>query len=285
MVGIELESGPLMLVDESDVVDSLWGDEKARRQVRVRYLVILNCWMITNGLGITQLGKWIHAHEVPSVEDILSNPTSISYTREVNEALQPYVDSLQKLLRNPGPGFADVHSVPAMKWLARGKRDPLRTLIPYTGNLSVVDRAQIANWFEIHIAIDKNIRNTWLGLLPLAHTFTLFIASQLLKKPPRKTDMAELSHQELLEMAWVIQVNGDAELLWQEVDVECECLNKLEEEMFERSRAAGIAGEYQWGLDAGDHQDTWNPYNGLPDHWIHGDRLENYDDEEKVSDT
>ena len=29
MVGIELESGPLMLVDESDVVDSLWGDEKA----------------------------------------------------------------------------------------------------------------------------------------------------------------------------------------------------------------------------------------------------------------
>ena len=157
MVGIELESGPLMLVDESDVVDSLWGDEKAQRQVRVRYLVILNFWMITNGLGITQLGKWINAHKVPSVEDILSNPTSILYTREVNEALQPYVDSLQKLLRNPGPGFADVHSVPAMKWLAHGKRDPLRTLIPYTGNLSVIDRAQIANWFKIHIAINKNI--------------------------------------------------------------------------------------------------------------------------------
>ena len=47
--------------------------------------------------------------------------------------------------------------------------------------------------------------------------------------------------------------------------------------------AAGIAGEYQWGLDAGDHQDAWNPYDGLPYHWIHADRLEN--DDEKVSNT
>jgi hypothetical protein len=78
--------------------------------------------------------------------------------------------------------------------------------------------------------------------------------------------------------------NGDADLLWQEVDVERECLAKLEKEMFERSEAAGIAGEYQWGWDAGDHQDAWNPYDGLPDHWIHADRVENYDDDEKVSD-
>ena len=49
------------------------------------------------------------------------------------------------------------------------------------------------------------------------------------------------------------------------------------------SQVAGIAGEYQWGLDEGDHQDAWNPYDGLPDHWIHTDRLENVDDDEKVS--
>jgi len=29
--------------------------------------------------------------------------------------------------------------------------------------------------------------------------------------------------------------------------------------MFERSALAGIAGNYQWGLDAGDHQEGWNP--------------------------
>ena len=79
--------------------------------------------------------------------------------------------------------------------------------------------------------------------------------------------------------------NGDADLLWQEVDVERECLAKLEKEMFERSEAAGIAGEYQWGWDAGDHQDAWNPYDGLPDHWIHSDRPKNDDYNEKVSDT
>ena len=86
-------------------------------------------------------------------------------------------------------------------------------------------------------------------------------------------------------MAWEIQENGDVNLIWQEVDVELECLAKLEEELFERSQAAGIAGECQWGLDAGDHQDAWNPYDGLPDHWIHIDRVENYDNDEKVSDT
>ena len=200
---------------------------------------------------------------------------------EVNEALMPHVDSLRELLLSPE--LADVHSVPAVAFL--GKRDRLRTLIPCTGNLSVVERAQIANWFETHIALDKKLRITWLGLLPLAHTFTLFIASQLLQKPPRKTDVTKLSHHQLLEMAWEIQVNGNTEMLWQEVNVECECLAKLEEEMFERSQAAGIAGEYQWGLDAGDHQDAWNPYDGLPDHWIHSDRPENDDYDEKVSDT
>jgi hypothetical protein len=64
-------------------------------------------------------------------------------------------------------------------------------------------------------------------------------------------------------MAWEIQENGDVTLLWQEVDVERECLAKLEEEMFERSQAAGIAGEYQWGLDVGDHQDGWNPFHTI----------------------
>jgi hypothetical protein len=190
-----------MLVDERNVVDSLWGDAEARRQVRVRYS-ISRYRIIVN--WITQLGKWVHAHEVPSLEDILSDPASIPYTMEVKEALQPYVDSLRELLCNPE--LVDIRSVPAMQWL--GKRDPLRTLIPCTGNLSVVDRARIANWFETHVAIDKKLRNMWLGLLPLAHTFTLFIGSQLLKKPPRKTDIAKLSCQELLEMAWEIQVGG-----------------------------------------------------------------------------
>ncbi|KAJ3833739.1 hypothetical protein F5878DRAFT_493236, partial [Lentinula raphanica] len=33
--------------------------------------------------------------------------------------------------------------------------------------------------------------------------------------------------------------------------------------MFMRSEEAGIAGRCQWGLDAGYHQDNWDPYEGL----------------------
>ena len=29
------------------------------------------------------------------------------------------------------------------------------------------------------------------------------------------------------------------------------------------SARAGIAGNYQWGLDGGDHQEGWNPYNDI----------------------
>ena len=47
---------------------------------------------------------------------------------------------------------------------------------------------------ETHIAIDKKLRNTQLGLLLLLHTFTLFIGSQLLENLSRKTDIAKLSH-------------------------------------------------------------------------------------------
>jgi len=56
----------------------------------------------------------------------------------------------------------------------------------------------------------------------------------------------------------------------------------LEEEMFERSSLAGIAGNYQWGLDAGDHQDGWLPYAGTPEHWNHDDRESEDDDEQML---
>ena len=37
------------------------------------------------------------------------------------------------------------------------------------------------------------------------------------------------------------------------------------------SERAGKAGNRQWGLDVGDHQDGWDVYAGLPEHWNHGD--------------
>ena len=48
--------------------------------------------------------------------------------------------------------------------------------------------------------------------------------------------------------------------------------------MFEVSERAGIAGNHQWGLDAGDHQ-YWNPYDG---YWHTGEREED-EEETRVS--
>ncbi|KAI0684260.1 hypothetical protein BC835DRAFT_1293395, partial [Cytidiella melzeri] len=39
------------------------------------------------------------------------------------------------------------------------------------------------------------------------------------------------------------------------------------------------AGWYQWGLDAGEHQESWDPYAGLPSHWNHGDFYPDNEDE------
>ncbi|KAF8888733.1 hypothetical protein CPB84DRAFT_1662695, partial [Gymnopilus junonius] len=53
--------------------------------------------------------------------------------------------------------------------------------------------------------------------------------------------------------------------------VDRECLWQLEDEMFEDSAHAGAAGNWQWGLDAGDHH-YWNPYEGHPEYLQSGDR-------------
>ncbi len=62
------------------------------------------------------------------------------------------------------------------------------------------------------------------------------------------------------------------------IDVDRECIKRLEEEIFEVSERAGIAGNHQWGLDAGDNQ-YWNPYDG---YWHTGEREED-EEETRVS--
>lgn len=62
------------------------------------------------------------------------------------------------------------------------------------------------------------------------------------------------------------------ERIFANINVDKECLEQLEEAMFEQSAQAGRAGNYQWGLDVGDHQEGWNPYDGTPIEWNHNDR-------------
>jgi hypothetical protein len=52
------------------------------------------------------------------------------------------------------------------------------------------------------------------------------------------------------------------------IDVDREALMQLERRMFENTQAAGPAGNHQWGIDVGPHQDRWDPYADTPQEWI-----------------
>ena len=173
---------------------------------------------------------------------------------------------LRRLLLEPEK--LDDDQIPVLAWLRETDKSIERTIVPYTGNLSIYERAQIANWFERHVSIDKSIRRHWIGLAPFGHAITLFIASRL-RNAANDLDMEDEAN--LLKQAWEMQAT-DVEELWYAVDIGKECLERLEEEMFEESERAGIAGHRQWGLDAGDHQDGWDPYLGTPEHWNYEDR-------------
>ncbi|KDR71496.1 hypothetical protein GALMADRAFT_74923, partial [Galerina marginata CBS 339.88] len=245
--------GGVSLVEPTDIVDSLWLNRVARRTIR--------------------LGKWKHAFEVENSEDVLADPTRIPYTKEIDEILSPFKDILTKLTTHRFNDLKDIF-IPAKLWLEGTKNTLHSTLVPYVGSLSVLDRARIANWFDVHITLkDKELRLSWLGYLPIAHAYTLYIAHSLNSDP--KT--AKFSWQKLLEQAWEVQFTGTPSRLV-DVDVECECLYWLEKEMFEVSAQAGIAGFYQWGLDVGHHQDNWDPYSNIPYEWNKDDHSFDEDD-------
>jgi hypothetical protein len=90
--------------------------------------------------------------------------------------------------------------------------------------------------------------------------------------PRNNPDESDKTQQEfLLKCAWEhLDKKTGANIVFADVDLEC--LAALEERMFEDSAKAGIAGNQQWGLDAGSHQCQWYPYEGLPAHWNYGDR-------------
>jgi len=182
--------------------------------------------------------------------------------------LTPWEPILKRLL--DAPDTVDADEVPAKAWLeetTKKKRNINKELVPYVGSLPLTIRAQISNWFDAKIGRDKKKRQQWLGRLPIAHAYTIYIAMNLKADRGNET----LTNDELLEKAWKAQFSGTPSVLM-DVDVDKDCLYILEEEMFERSARAGIAGHCQWGLDAGEHDD-WDPYAGSPSSFNHGDRI------------
>lgn len=196
----------------------------------------------------------------------------MSFSSDVDHVLAPTKDVLKKLLVNPDK--TGRRNIPAKTWLQEREKSLTNTLVPFASRLTIIERAMIANWFEIKICGgDQTLRKDWIGRLPIAHAHTVYLAHKL-KAELKDEDGKPLTGNKLLDEAWEIQTKGTERDLLSDVDVDRDCLQILEELMFERSARAGVAGNYQWGLDVGENQDSWDVYGGLPPHWNHEDRDE-----------
>ncbi|KAF9468215.1 hypothetical protein BDZ94DRAFT_1184677 [Collybia nuda] len=262
--------GDREIIEEKYIVDELWNEHRERRQVR--------------------LGRWTHACEIPTDEDILLGFKDSPYTQEIHGILAPHQELLHLLLRfDPRSSLQGTHhNVPVIRYiqgLSKSKSGRLsqvdklamRGIISDAGDLTFIERAQIENWFYNSIPGAKE-SNDWIGHIPLAHAFTIVLAEW--RKDRLFEDSNGISCDNngnnsattlLWDLAWDYQRRTTYRPT---IDVDLECLGALEERMFENSRTAGIAGNQQWGLDAGLHQGKWNPYGGLPGHWNHNDRSE-----------
>jgi hypothetical protein len=81
-----------------------------------------------------------------------------------------------------------------------------------------------------------------------------------------------IRESEILRKAWEVQLTGSTTIL-KEIDVDKECLESLEEEMFERTERTRISRNWQWRLDVGYHHDGWNPSFGVPENWDEKKRM------------
>lgn len=191
--------------------------------------------------------------------------------------LKALLDNPEKVDRNLVPAIGwveatrgnvqiDKNNAP-MAWVEASKRSISTAIFVSAGGLSVVEQGEIANWIEVNICHgDRKLRERWLTKVPNAHANTLYLADRLQASGNTNTDETYWRRK-----AWNVLLTAketDANV----VDVDREAVVLLEEVMLEDSKRAGVAGSQQWGLDAGDHQECWPVYVGLPQSWRPGDR-------------
>ncbi|KAJ6457808.1 hypothetical protein C8R47DRAFT_1203316 [Mycena vitilis] len=250
---------PPSKISDDNLRDELWANADARRKIK--------------------LGKWTHACETATEEDEVFEFRQAAYTDEIESALRPHIDTLQRLVDDPDGYYPNVPAAVYARQqetadTTKGTEMLRHGGIPYTGNLPSIDCARIANWVYHCVSGAKNSVVKWMGRVPLAHAYLILIAyrnqADILTEIEHSAKHINMDRQAaIFDIAWRYQKRPGS---FRFVDVDHECLNIFEERLFEYSLAAGRAGNQQWGLDVGPHQDNWNPYSGTPTHWNHDDR-------------
>ncbi|KAK0435039.1 hypothetical protein EV421DRAFT_1716984, partial [Armillaria borealis] len=144
----------------------------------------------------------------------------------------------------------------AMGWLLKHKKDPLSSVVPITGGISQDDQAALNTWFDNKVPGAKQHRLNWIGLLPMAHSRTLLMASRLKDTFLSKYRKDWLT---LLEKTWEY-MDEHMGTNFTIINIDLEAHEIFEFRLFSQSEEAGVAGNQQWGIDVGCHQDNWYPY-------------------------
>jgi len=135
----------------------------------------------------------------------------------------------------------------------------------YTGGLLDTEVAAINNWFHRRIPNAAEIVQHGKHSYAIAHCHNLLIAHHHHEKFLQTIDNSSVENTEqlVLQKAWEYlkewtgyDVDGKEKNM---VDVNYEAIRILDKIMFDKSKREGIAGNDQWGLDAGPHELCWEP--------------------------
>ena len=178
----------------------------------------------------------MHAFAIKTTDDILANPKSTPYSKKTGNILSPHTDILKRLFEFSVNGYDSAigledQVIPAKDFLESGKNGPFGDALFYCGTLSFTEQAEIANWIHHHISDNFLV---WFRKLTQAHATTLYIRALLINSQPK---FGTLNEAEQLEKAWDVQYNSRRPF-YEGIDVDCQCINRLEEEMFEISERA-----------------------------------------------
>jgi len=198
------------------------------------------------------------------------------YSPEVDNALHPHSQVLKDLLHNPGKDPIGTY-VPARLYLqatSTGRIPDWSTYLPYVHGLTLTQLGEVMNWMDRHLFKTEHQPEDWVHRLPFAHALTLLLAAQSYEigPPPKwyanptfpkeKMGFSAPDDPYLVLCAWEALTSKDPLHTTLPCDIGWETLHSLEKLLFDCTVHAGLAGYYQWGLDAGDHQNAWYPYAG-----------------------
>jgi hypothetical protein len=188
----------------------------------------------------------------------LLNFRNIHCSAEVQNVLIPHKRVLLGLAIDPTK--FEVNQIPALS-LQSGKHLVANPLI-YTGGLLDTELAAINAW--IYSQFPKSAEEMdYLKMLhsSIAHARTLLVAhkfhSELAKVGADDSHLLLKAWERLIE--WTgLTADGKTKKA-KGADVNFEAIVLLDKVMFDESVKAGVAGNHQWGLDAGPHELAWNP--------------------------